>query len=171
MVAQHRRTAKGRTRTPGVAQLVPALGRQLPTRGAAPRPSSTIGRDRPKAAVQLTCEKPSCPQTYLLSAFAENWFSHVWFSDHSICYLELGSLGPGRVRPNGSVGNPRGEVTVFMGYDWLVTGPDFSKSRKDLHPQQKDLETIVEKIIGARVELAIIGLDDDIEISLSTGLK
>ena len=99
--------------------------------------------------------------------------SHVWFSDHSICYIELGSLRPGRVRPNGTVGNPDGDVTVFMGYDWLVVGPDFAKSRKYLHPRQEELEAIVAKIIGARIELAAYSDKDrqEIEIFLSTGLK
>jgi hypothetical protein len=98
--------------------------------------------------------------------------SHVWFSDHSVCYLELGRLGPGRIRPNGSVGNPRGEATLFMGYDWLVTGTDFAKSRADLHPRQDELETIMKKVLGAQVELATLSeTNDEIEIFLSTGLK
>jgi hypothetical protein len=59
-----------------------------------------------------------------------------------------------------------------MGYDWLVTGLYFEKSRKEIHPQQAELEALVERIIGAKIELATLsGGDGEIEITLSTGIK
>lgn len=98
--------------------------------------------------------------------------SHVWFSDHSICYLELGALAPGRMRKNGAVGNPRGEATVFMGYDWFIKGSDFEFSRKDLHPQQDKLDALTNKIVGASIESASLsGGGNELEISLSVGYK
>lgn len=96
--------------------------------------------------------------------------SHVWFSDHSICYLELGALAPGRMRKNGTVGNPRGEATVFMGYDWFIKGSDFEFSRKDLHPQQDKLDALTNKIVGASIESASLSEGgNELEISLSVG--
>ncbi|MYM97972.1 hypothetical protein [Duganella vulcania] len=96
--------------------------------------------------------------------------SHVWFSDHSICYLELGVLEPGRVRPNGTVGNPRGEVTVFLGYDWLVKSFGYQKSRKYFHMHAADLNTLAEKIIDTTIQWASLSeTGNELEISLSTG--
>ncbi|XLZ68564.1 hypothetical protein ABT364_18715 [Massilia sp. SR12] len=96
--------------------------------------------------------------------------SHVWFSDHSICYLELGGLEPGRIRPNGTVGNPRGEVTVFLGYDWLVTSAGHQKSRKEIHMHEADLNALTEKVIGATIKSATLSEStNELEISLSTG--
>ena len=97
--------------------------------------------------------------------------SHVWFSDHSICYLELGPLAPGRVRPNGSVGNPVGEVTVFLGYDWLVKSASSKAFRKDLHENKNERDALVIKIIGATVEsTSLFESSLEIEIHLSSGL-
>lgn len=95
--------------------------------------------------------------------------SHVWFSDHSICYLELGVLGPGRVRRNGTVGNPRGEVTVFLGYDWIAKSLGYLRSRKEIHMHDADLDALTEKVVGAMIESASLSEhSNELEISLST---
>lgn len=97
--------------------------------------------------------------------------SHAWFSDYSICYLELGSLGPGRVRPNGSVGNPRGEICVFLGYDWLVQSASAKFVRLDLHEDKAERDALFARIIGATVASASLCEDGlEIELRLSTGL-
>ena len=46
--------------------------------------------------------------------------SHVWLSDYFTLYLELGALRPGRVRKDGSIGNPLGDVTIYAGTGWRL---------------------------------------------------
>ncbi len=97
--------------------------------------------------------------------------SHVWFSDHSICYLELGSLSPGRIRRDGSVGNAVGEVTVFLGYDWSVECAGTKVLRKDIHTREHERDVLADKIIGSTVVSAFVTeLGSEIEIGLSTGI-
>jgi hypothetical protein len=96
--------------------------------------------------------------------------SHVWFSDHSVCYLELGELAPGRIRPSGSIGNPSGEVTIFLGYDWCAKGPGYEVTRAGIHMRDAELDKVAKNLVGATIELVSLcknGLE--IEISLSTG--
>jgi hypothetical protein len=35
-------------------------------------------------------------------------------------YLELGKLAQGKIYKSGKRGNPRGEITIYMGFDWVV---------------------------------------------------
>jgi hypothetical protein len=55
-----------------------------------------------------------------LEMLAGNVISHVWQSDHSALYLELGPLSPGKLHKNGVVGNPVGLRTIYAGYKWRV---------------------------------------------------
>lgn len=106
-----------------------------------------------------------------LKTLAGMLVSDIWFSDHSICYLELGSLTPGRVRRNGSIGNPVGEVTVFLGYDWSAQSAGLNFSRIYLHKHKDERNALAARILGATIESASIaerGLQ--IQICLSTGV-
>jgi hypothetical protein len=97
--------------------------------------------------------------------------SHVWFSDYSICYIELGTLSDGRVLPNGLTGNPFGEATVFLGYDWLVKSGTKAFSRLALHAHVHERDVLGAKMIGQTIESACLdeaGLE--IEIGLSNGV-
>lgn len=97
--------------------------------------------------------------------------SHIWFSDHSICHLELGALAAGRVRPNGSIGNPVGEVTVFLGYDWEAKSPGLNVTRKFFHTHKDERDALEARILGATVRSATLsehGLQ--IQICLSSGV-
>jgi hypothetical protein len=47
--------------------------------------------------------------------------SHVWFGDHGALFLELGRLEPEtRMRRDGSLRNPQGEVTIMADCDWRI---------------------------------------------------
>ena len=46
--------------------------------------------------------------------------NHIWFGDYASLYLELGKLTPGKLYKNGMRGNDRGEITIYMGFDWVV---------------------------------------------------
>lgn len=106
-----------------------------------------------------------------LQTLAGMLVSHVWFSDYSICYLELGSLSPRRSRPNGSAGNAVGEVTVFLGYDWGVERAGVALSRIELHKHENERDALVASMLGAPIltaSLAEPGME--MKIGLSTGV-
>jgi hypothetical protein len=97
--------------------------------------------------------------------------SHVWFSDYSICYIELGALSAGRVLPNGLTGSPFGEATVFLGYDWLVKSEREELSRLALHANVNERDVLAAKMIGQTIELASLSATGlEIEITLSDGV-
>ena len=97
--------------------------------------------------------------------------SYVWFSDYSICYLELGELQGGRRLPNDRVGSPRGEITVFLGYDWESTFSCVRKSRLNLHAHRGERNSLVSMVQGAVVcTVKVVETDGELEIGLSTGV-
>lgn len=105
-----------------------------------------------------------------IESLAGMLLSHIWFSDHSICYLELGKLAPGLAKSNGSIGNPVGEVTVFLGYDWFVKTPRSKVTRQYFHKHQNERDELVTKNIGATIESAFFSeRGEEIEILTSTG--
>jgi hypothetical protein len=97
--------------------------------------------------------------------------SHVWFSDYSVCYIELGTLFAGRVLPNGLTEHPFGEATVFLGYDWLLKSGSGELSRLELHVNVDKRNVLAAKMIGETIELARLGETGlEIEIGLSNGM-
>jgi len=97
--------------------------------------------------------------------------SQVWFSDYSICYLELGILKAGRILPNGRIGTPSGEFTVFLGYDWKAQVNGFDKSRLDFHTNDVERASLVASLQGAAIRtIELRTSDSEIEICLSTGM-
>ena len=90
--------------------------------------------------------------------------SHVWFSDHSVVYLELGDLKPNpKQRGDGSQMNPNGEMSIYCGYDWRIEdhnsivcsrdNPD--KTRKNVFESLKDTEVIEVGLFGRIPELSV----------------
>jgi hypothetical protein len=74
----------------------------------------------------------------LISKILGKKISLAWFSDYSAMYLEIGDLHPGKILLNGKTGKPRGEYTIYVGYDWrierlktIVGGLNFSKKRHE----------------------------------------
>lgn len=97
--------------------------------------------------------------------------SLVWFSDYSICYVELGALSARKVLPNGLTGNPFGNATVFLGYDWLVKTSLEELSRLALHANAKKRDVLTAKMIGQTIESACLSAPGlEIEIRLSNGI-
>ena len=82
----------------------------------------------------------------LLQTLVGEVISHVWFSDYSICYLELGELKAGRKLPNGRIGSPSGEFTLFLGYDWQAEISGHSSYRLDFHANEFERESLVTKL-------------------------
>lgn len=97
--------------------------------------------------------------------------SHAWFSDYSICYIELGALSAGRVLPNGLTGSPFGEATMFFGHDWLVKFEREELSRLALHANVNERDVLTARMIGQTIELASVNVTGlEIELSLSNGV-
>lgn len=71
--------------------------------------------------------------------------SCVWLGDYSALYLECGALSPGRLRRDGSVGNPVGEITVYLGFEWLIK-QDGSLLKSDTRPVP--IQSIVGQLSG-----------------------
>lgn len=95
--------------------------------------------------------------------------NHVWFSDYSICYLELGELKAGRLLPNGRLGNPSGEFVLFLGYDWRVEFCGLHRSRLDLHGNDIERESLLAELQGAVIRsVDLVAESSEIEIRLST---
>ena len=69
------------------------------------------------------------------------------------------------------MGNPTGEVTIFLGYDWIAKNAESELGRRDVHQNKHELDALVAVVLGASVECACLGKEGmEIEISLSTGV-
>ncbi|MGL6047109.1 MAG: hypothetical protein ACRC02_11665 [Vogesella sp.] len=98
--------------------------------------------------------------------------SHPWFSDYSICYLELGALKAGKQYANGRVGNPSGQFSIFLGDDWEAEYSGQHRSRRQLHvSSDEEYEAFVASIRGAVIQaVAVVEGSFELEIRLSTGV-
>ena len=98
--------------------------------------------------------------------------SHPWFSDYSICYLELGALKAGRQYANGHVGNPSGQYSIYLGDDWEAEYSGQHRSRRQLHASSdEEYEAFVASIRGAVIQaVALVEGSFELEIRLSTGV-
>ena len=96
--------------------------------------------------------------------------SHVWFSDYSIVFFELGELTPSElVRDDGSQGNPDGEVTVYAGFDWRIErARSIYCGKRDT---QKRRDSVCERLLGSTVvESSVFGRIPELNIGFSSGL-
>ncbi len=92
--------------------------------------------------------------------------SHVWFGDYSALYLELGELAPGHVRRDGSLGNPIGEVTVYVGFDWRIERKKAAFITSQARPIQYD--ALIEQFKGAAiVSISLSSSSKELEILFS----
>lgn len=95
----------------------------------------------------------------------------MWFSDYSICYLELGELQPHSILANGRVGSPRGQFTIFLGYDWSAEFAGLHKTRLELHAHPSERDLLVERLLGTSIQkIDVISDDLELEISFASGV-
>ena len=95
--------------------------------------------------------------------------SHAWLGHGSVLFLELGELSAGDVRKDGSKGNGKGEITIFIGYDWrierkgsILGGSNDSKKR---------FNSFAKKLVGKTILLAsTTGRIPELQLQLSDGL-
>ena len=94
--------------------------------------------------------------------------SHVWFGHGSALFLELGTLSEGRKRKDDSVGNPQGEITVMVDYEWRV------ESQRSIvggsSESRKRCISISQKLLNTKVASAkVVGRLPELELQLSNG--
>lgn len=96
--------------------------------------------------------------------------SHVWFGHFSALFLELGELSTkDRTRRDGSPGNPRGEFTVYAGFDWRIERPKSVYGSRDCSRRRQ--RTITMKLLEATVaSVTTCGRLPELEIGFSNGL-
>ena len=105
-----------------------------------------------------------------LDSLVGHTVSHVWFGDYSALYLELGELTPSKlIRRDGSLGNPRGEFSVYAGFDWRIERPrSVYGSRNCTRRRQR---SITAKLLGTNVTSAsVFGRLPELQIGFSSGL-
>ncbi len=98
--------------------------------------------------------------------------SHPWFSDYSVCYLELGALKAGKQYANGRIGIPSGQFTIYLGDDWEAEYAGQHRSRLQLHASSDvEYEAFVASIRGAVIQaVALVEGSVELEVRLSTGV-
>lgn len=104
-----------------------------------------------------------------LSILVGKTVSHTWFGDYSSLYLEIGNLTKGRIRRDGSWGNPIGEITLYAGFGWrierkqsILCGSKCSSRRR---------LSLSKKIVGASIISAeLSGRIPELQIAFSNKL-
>jgi hypothetical protein len=94
---------------------------------------------------------------------------HLWRGYGSAIFLEFGALSPGRVRRDGSPGNPRGELTLGIEWSWRVENAESiicgSWSEEELW------EPAFQLVRSSSVSgLSIFGRIPEIDLALADGL-
>jgi hypothetical protein len=92
--------------------------------------------------------------------------SSLWRGYGSAIFLEFGTLSPGRVRRDGSPGNPMGELTIGIEWSWRIKGAMSilcgSWSQEELWEPAFDL------VRGSRVTgLTLFGRLPEIDLALT----
>ena len=106
----------------------------------------------------------------LLSALVGKPVSHVWFGDYSALYLELGVLTPSdRVRRDGSAFNPRGEMSIYAGFDWRIERPRSIFGSRDCSRRRQ--RTMTTSLLGSTIVAAsTFGRIPELQVEFSNGL-
>lgn len=91
---------------------------------------------------------------------------HLWRGYGSAIFLEFGALSPGRVRRDGTPGNPKGEFTIGIEWSWRIEDATSiicgSWSEEELWGPAFDLIRN-SKVVG----LGLFGRLPEIDLSLS----
>ena len=95
--------------------------------------------------------------------------SHAWLGHGSALFLELGTLSERRNRKDGSVGNPQGEISVIIDFNWRV------ERQKSIlggsNDSKKRCISISQKLLGASIISAqVVGRIPELQLQLSNGL-
>jgi len=109
------------------------------------------------------------PET-LLNTLVGMPVSHVWFSDYSVFYLELGELTPStQRRRDGSLMNPHGEARIYAGFDWRIERSHSICCGR--HDSVTRRESVIRSLVGTVVtEANVSGRVHELSIGFSNGL-
>lgn len=106
--------------------------------------------------------------THTLESLVGCHIAHAWLS-HSALYLELAPLSPGRDLKNGGRGNPRGQMSIFAGYEWRVERPMSILGGSSSNPRSR--HSVIAKLIGQTIEsVQSVGQVPELKVHFSSGL-
>jgi|GEM_PF-5229697 len=93
--------------------------------------------------------------------------SHVWFSDYSVVYFELGLLTASqKIRRDGSVMNPTGQVTIYAGYDWRIERENLILCSRDCEKELR--HTICKNLKNFKItEVSVFGRIPELSVGFS----
>lgn len=96
--------------------------------------------------------------------------SHVWFSDYSVFFIELGVLTPSEhTRRDGSLMNPYGQMTIYAGFDWRIERKRSIFCSKS--STRKRREVVCQSFVGTTItEATCFGRLLELQIGFSNGL-
>ena len=107
--------------------------------------------------------------TFQIESLLGRRISHAWLS-HSALYLELGPLSPGRQLKRGGVGNPRGQLSIFVGYEWRIERLMSILGGSGTNPRRRN--NLVTQLIEQNIEtVQTIGRLPELYLGLSSGLS
>ncbi len=106
----------------------------------------------------------------LLSKMIGMSVSHVWFSDYSVVYFELGVLTPSEMkRRDGSLMNPRGQMAIYAGFDWRIERPQSVFCSRDSSKKQR--VSACQSLVGTQItEAMLYGRVPELSVGFSSGL-
>jgi hypothetical protein len=95
--------------------------------------------------------------------------NHVWQGYGSAIFLEIASLRPGRIRRDGTSGNPNGQFTISIEWSWRIEGKRRiwcgSWTEKEKWPKA------FARVTGSLVEsVSLFGRISEIDVGFSNGL-
>lgn len=94
--------------------------------------------------------------------------SHAWRGHLSMFFLEVGPTKPGKVRRDGSVGNPIGEFTIDIEPNWRFEGRRSILCGSD--DSIASIDRFVRGLVGSTVkDLSSFGHLPELELVLSSG--
>jgi len=96
--------------------------------------------------------------------------SHVWFSDYSVFYLELGILTTNEAtRRDGSLMNPKGQMAIYAGFDWRIERPQSIFCSRDSTRRRR--ESVCRSLVGTKItEVTLFGRIPELSVGFSSGV-
>jgi hypothetical protein len=95
--------------------------------------------------------------------------NHIWRGYGSAIFLEIGDLLPGRVRRDGTPGNPKGQFTICIEWSWRIEGKRriWCGSWTD----EKKWPRAFVRLTGSLVQsVSLFGRIPEIDVGFSNGL-
>jgi hypothetical protein len=95
--------------------------------------------------------------------------SHIWRGYGSAIFLEIGTMSPGRIRRDGTPGNPKGRFTLFIEWSWRIEGK--RRIWCGSWTEEEKWEKAFRRLLGTTVESVVLfGRLPEIDVEFSNRL-